>query len=78
MIEEATEFEKATDEHILECPNFQCVLCDFKSNWENGLKVHMARKHDNNVIEQLYGNNDLNEIIKINKLGLSCAKLSTA
>ena len=25
----------------------------------------MARKHDNNVIEQLYGNNDLNEIIKM-------------
>ena len=25
----------------------------------------MARKHDNNVIEQLYGNNDLNEKIQM-------------
>ena len=42
IAEEATEsvqneLEKATDEPILECKNFQCVLCDFKSNWQNGL-----------------------------------------
>ena len=34
--------------------NFQCYLCDFKSNWGNGLNIHMTRKHD--AIEQLDGN----------------------
>ena len=30
---------------------FHCELCDFESIWENGLKVHVSRKHRN--IEQL-------------------------
>ena len=34
--------------------NFECFECDFKSNWENGLKVHQSRKHCR--IEQLDGN----------------------
>lgn len=34
--------------------NFPCLLCDFKSNWENGLNIHMARKHTR--IEQIDGN----------------------
>ena len=25
--------------------HFECQLCDFISNWKNGLKVHMSRKH---------------------------------
>ena len=36
--------------------DFQCDLCDFRSNWENGLNIHLARKHAN--IEQLDGGND--------------------
>ena len=32
---------------------FYCVICDFTSNWENGLKVHMARKHSK--IDQIDG-----------------------
>ena len=33
---------------------FSCLMCDFTSNWENGLKIHMTRKHCN--IEQIDGN----------------------
>ena len=35
---------------------FDCDLCDFSSSWENGLKVHMSRKHSK--IEQLDGTVD--------------------
>ena len=34
--------------------NFSCLICDFTSNWENGLHIHMARKHNN--IQQVDGN----------------------
>ena len=36
---------------------FSCDVCDFKSNWANGLAVHRARKHKNVI--QLDGANDL-------------------
>ena len=35
---------------------FPCQICDFVSNWQNRLKVHMSRKHEN--IEQVDGNTD--------------------
>ena len=35
---------------------FNCVICDFESNWSNGLSIHMSRKHGN--IEQLDGMDD--------------------
>ena len=35
---------------------FECCVCDFVSNWENGLRVHMARKHSK--IEQVDGVTD--------------------
>ena len=38
-------------------PEFSCDLCDFVSNWENGLKIHIGRKHSK--IEQLNGFTDL-------------------
>ena len=41
-----------TAEKVVE--DFPCDLCDFRSNWENGLRVHMNRKHHR--IEQLDGN----------------------
>jgi hypothetical protein len=35
---------------------FSCDLCDFTSNWKNGLTIHMTRKYDR--IEQLDGCGD--------------------
>ena len=39
--------------------NFYCQLCDFKSKWENGLNIHMKRKHS--IIEQIDGNVSVSE-----------------
>ena len=39
---------------------FNCLICDFSSTWENGLSVHMGRKHGN--LEQLDGEVDIDEI----------------
>ena len=36
-----------------------CDLCDFKSKWKNGVKIHKTRIHRN--MEQLDGSNDLKE-----------------
>lgn len=33
---------------------YSCLFCEFVSNWANGLKVHMTRKHRD--IEQIDGN----------------------
>ena len=45
------------DENDLsEKTNFECPICDFCSNFENGLKVHLARKHSK--VEQLDGHYD--------------------
>ena len=38
---------------------FECLICDFKSTWEFGLKVHMGKKHSN--IEQIDGHVELEE-----------------
>ena len=38
---------------------FLCEVCDFKSNWANGLAIHLTRKHAN--IEQLDGSNSICE-----------------
>ena len=38
---------------------FHCPLCDFRSNWANGLEIHKTRKHQK--IEQLDGNNSADE-----------------
>ena len=48
--EEAEEDNTKTTEKV----EYSCELCDFKSNWENGLRIHMTRKHSQ--IEQLDGN----------------------
>ena len=39
--------------------NFECIICDFKSTWQNGLNVHMSRKHGN--LEQIDGMTDIVE-----------------
>ena len=45
--------DKATEEAT---EKFECLICDFQSNWENGFKVHMSRKHSR--IDQLDGSTD--------------------
>ena len=49
-VEDPTEEAEQADEE------FPCQICDFVSNWQNGLKVHMTRKHEN--IAQVDGNTD--------------------
>ena len=39
--------------------DFSCEICDFRSNWANGLAIHMTRKHGN--IEQLDGSSSMCE-----------------
>ena len=55
VIEEKESGDKA--EQVLE---FKCELCDFSSNWNNGLAVHMSKKH--NVLEQLDGHAEVCDI----------------
>ena len=38
---------------------YLCDLCDFKSNWANGLNIHMTRKYQN--MEQLDGSNSISD-----------------
>ena len=33
--------------------DFPCLICDFSSNWKNGVEIHMARKHS--TIDQTDG-----------------------
>ena len=47
----ANDSEKSTEKAE---SDFTCLLCDFRSNWENGLQIHMARKHCN--LAQIDGN----------------------
>ena len=37
--------------------HFECPICDFTSKWENGLNVHMSRKHSK--MDQLDGFSDI-------------------
>ena len=54
VAEEATEIVQEVIEAEKAKENFPCLLCDFKSIWENGLAIHMSRTHSQ--IEQLDGN----------------------
>ena len=38
-----------TTEELSDPTNFKCDECDFISNWQNGLRVHTARRHRNNI-----------------------------
>ena len=54
---EANEIERETETTSAEeADNFSCDICDFTSNWANGLNIHMARKHA--TIEQVDGCDD--------------------
>ena len=52
-----------TNEHETEnaeqADGFHCLLCDFRSNWANGLEIHMTKKHQK--IKQLDGSNSAEE-----------------
>ena len=56
VAEEATDNQEKRDKDDDSPKQFECMICDFKSNWENGLKVHMSRKHA--TIDQLDGHTD--------------------
>ena len=51
---ETSEMKKNEKEAEQAVNNFECAICDFMSNWENGLNVHMTRKHRR--IDQIDGN----------------------
>ena len=50
---EEVDLTEKSPENEAEQANFPCNICDFESNWANGLNVHMTRKH--HIIEQLDG-----------------------
>ena len=56
--EEANEIVREKSQEVAEkaSKQFECLICDFTSNWENGLKVHMARIHSK--IDQIDGHSD--------------------
>ena len=55
--ETSDEFAETAGDAIAEKArtDFPCLICDFVSNWESGLQVHMSRKHT--TIKQVDGNN---------------------
>ena len=61
--DEATEIPTIEEINVNEAEDvsefFECILCDFRSNWNNGLKIHITRKHGE--IEQLDGNTTEND-----------------
>ena len=55
---EATDLEAATAFEPAEI-DFSCHICDFSSNWESGMHIHMTKKHAN--IEQVDGNETMDD-----------------
>ena len=56
----STEVTEEVTNNVVETESeFSCNLCEFRSKWENGIKIHMARKHSR--IEQLDGNTSVND-----------------
>ena len=57
VAEEATnDKEKKDTNNDDSTKQFECILCDFHSYWENGLMVHMSRMHSR--IDQPDGHTD--------------------
>ena len=63
VADEATEIPTIEEINVSEAEDvsefFEYILCDFRSNWNNGLKIHITRKHGK--IEQLDGNTTEND-----------------
>ena len=49
VADEATELPPSDENKVNEAEQassiFGCFLCDYKSNWEKGLHIHLTRKH---------------------------------
>ena len=56
--DEVAEEATGNAEHTKSVLSFDCELCDFQSNWKNGLSIHMTKKHSK--LNQLDGNFDEN------------------
>ena len=50
--------EKRNAEKVNTSENHDCPICDFRSTWKNGLKIHMNRMHTK--LEQVDGSVDSN------------------
>ena len=66
--------EKEVSDKVIESAEkakdfFECPICDFSSTWENGLRVHMGRKHEN--IEQIDGCTEVEDLDIDEKYDLS-------
>ena len=57
VAEKATDESEKKEEAEEAIQRFECEICDFQSNWQNGLNVHMSRKHSK--IDQLDGHADV-------------------
>ena len=58
--EVAEEVTKKDKDEADKAPEYhECDLCDFKSKWKNGLKIHVSKKHS--AIKQFDGNADETE-----------------
>ena len=55
ILAETAEFGNSSDKNEIS-ETYPCEICDFESNWTNGLKIHMSRRHSR--IEQIGGNFD--------------------
>ena len=42
---EIVNIDKSAVKAVNTNPSFDCQVYDFQSKWENGLKLHVARKH---------------------------------
>ena len=59
ILAETAEIGNSSDKNeisAVEAETYPCEICDFESNWTNGLKIHMSRRHSR--IEQIGGNFD--------------------
>ena len=45
--------------------DFSCDICDFKSNWEKGLTIHMTRKHAK--LDQVDGSTSISDDFEDNE-----------
>ena len=67
IIEDETQIENLENEETVQLAEklnekYECPICDFSSGWENGLKVHLARKHSK--LEQLDGFSEIDDLDK--------------
>ena len=65
--------QDTSDQSAVQAKNdFPCLICDFVSNWESGLLIHMSKKHS--MMEQVYGNVTLisDDLVEDDKYADTC------